>query len=187
MITVTINSRPKQIPTTWEDIPWKDYCEMLEKGYLKDPVWVAAYLLGYDEGFPDGFDIDAIVFLSELLEFTRHPEEMLMVPYKSDASIANEPWSKFIAAQQALQASEGKITCGGKLVKIYTGEDIDQQPVTEALPKADFFLPFWLLTWRISRIWQTMRKTSPHKMRSMIKKAGTSMRTFLTSTVLPWI
>lgn len=142
MIKVKLNDVVYQLPTSWADITFEKYCTIVaaEDGNIIARLTAAS---GIPVELLDKLPLSSLTSLTEVLAYTDEPNAAYLFskPYENkEFNIGKENYSKIEEAKILLSKAEKPILAAAGIVKIYTGEDINNQPVTECLSKAGFFL-----------------------------------------------
>lgn len=143
MIHVKLNDKQYSFPTSWKDITFQRYVQLVcceEK-----LVWKrAAFMLGIDESLFNDMDVSQLIQLLSIIEFMDDTDFVygIATPYVNESfNIGHDTYGKLEQAKQALsKAGKHPIKAGAEIVNIYTGEDINAMPVIEVIAKCAFFL-----------------------------------------------
>lgn len=133
-----------QVPTSWNDVTWEMFIRLAKEddGTVESRI---AVLLDLDRELIDLIPADDVIKLIPVIHFiydtTAIQSEEIPEGYEG-WYIGHESWSKLEKAKQeiAKYKEENIIEAGREVVKIYTGEDIVDKPITEVLPLVNFFL-----------------------------------------------
>lgn len=150
-IQLTTNQKvlKKSIPTDWDDVTFKQYVELVnfDDGTIERRVSI---LLGIDFELVKTIPAVDIAGIIPLISFSfnfKKLEESNNVPeeYKN-FNIGQQSWSKLEECNQSIAKIEGKdsINAGADIVRIYTGRDINDEPITKVLGLVNFFLRSYL-------------------------------------------
>lgn len=148
-LTLTINAgagsgiaTEKQLPTCWDDVTWQDFVALSDIGFgphISTFLYANYYIAG-SRYIVTGLENEKMWLVQSILDFLQTPETMLTQVVTSKVNIKAESWGKLEKAKAANILAQGNLLkCGAELVRIYTGEEIKDKPVTLALPLADFF------------------------------------------------
>jgi len=147
MIEITLEDKVHQIRTSWNDVTYSGYVEMLKN---LDKTWMKrlSVYTGIDEDVLNKMTINQICLFIETVGFMESLEtvDAFTIGYESDIQISELEYWKLEKAKQLLQASNGYIV-GAEIVDLYTsdkdgngGTNINDMPVTQAIGMVSFFL-----------------------------------------------
>jgi hypothetical protein len=136
MIEVKLNGESINIPTSWEDVPFKNYIKMLS---ATNNIEILNSITGIDKETLLQLAPDAFGTLFMLISFTNEaPPATLTTPIPFD--IGKESYGKIEVAKAKINAAEKPFMVLIDLLKLYTGVDYSDRPTTEANPIGAFFL-----------------------------------------------
>jgi hypothetical protein len=142
MIKVKAAEKVYQVPTSWADITFEKYCQVVaheDKGIIERLETISSIPAEVLNQLP----FSSLTSLIDVVAFSDKPEAAYAfadVYENKDFSIGKESYDKVEEARMLLSKAEKPILAAAGIVKIYTGEDISQQPLTACLAKAGFFL-----------------------------------------------
>lgn len=132
---IRINSTTYDIPTNYSQVKFKDFAQAKTEGMSLENK------LSYQTGIPSDILTNLpyagiTKFISALEFWDSEPE--FYEPWESDIEVGNEHYVKLEQSRAALQGNKwlGII----EVVRIYTGKDISESKVTQAMGYAAFFL-----------------------------------------------
>jgi len=147
MVITKINGVEYEIPSSWNDITHKKYCEILS---FKEEDFIAkmALFTSVPKEILNKMKLDQFFALMDIVMFLDDLESVVAFGYgyTSDVKISDEPYWKIEKCKQLLK-SETPFTVSAEIVNLYTsdkdgngGEVIDELPITKTIGKAAFFL-----------------------------------------------
>lgn len=147
MIEIILEDKVKQIRTSWNDVTYSGYVEMLKN---LDKSWMKRLSIytGIGEDVLNKMTINQICLFIETVGFMESLEtvDAFTIGYESDVQVSEMEYWKLEKAKQLLKESNGYIV-GAEIVDLYTsdkdgngGTNINDMPVTQAIGIVAFFL-----------------------------------------------
>jgi hypothetical protein len=136
MITATLIDKQINIPTSWHDVPFKNYIKFLD---CEDSISQAETLLELEKGTLSKINSQGLSAILMAMSFMSEPPEA----YNSELSkinIAKESYGKLEMAKSILMRVEKPYMALIDIVKIYMDIDYSDRPTSVAYPLAVFFL-----------------------------------------------
>lgn len=150
MTEIKLNDTAYQIRTSWNDVTFKDYCEIV-KAKGKSFSETVAIFTGIPGITTMHLSLSQLSIICDLVSFMDDPDTVyaFAVSYTSDITIGEQPYWKVEKAKQLLKGNPNPITVAAEIVEMYTGDkdgeggiDIRNKPVTEVMGMAAFFLTY---------------------------------------------
>lgn len=149
----TTGPEKMDVPTSWGEVSFSKYCDLLENDNATLPRRISI-MLGIPEteveSLPAGVAISIGNCLSFISDMAPIREAGAVIPVGFEKfDVGFESWGKYEDAQKVLATYHDKTEytrAAVEIVKIYTakgdepGRDISNEPVTEVLGLATFFL-----------------------------------------------
>ena len=136
MIEAKINGEIVNIPTSWEDVPMKNYIKMLS---ATNNIEILNSITGIDKELLLQLAPDAFGTLFMLISFTNEPPNA-QAPTDLKFDIGKESYGKIEVAKAKINAAEKAYTVILDIIKLYTGVDYSERPTNEANAVGAFFL-----------------------------------------------
>jgi hypothetical protein len=139
MIDFKINSTTYKIKTRWQEITWSQYCELVVADSIEKKLEVCT---GIPNELIKEIPFESLSMICSLIQFIDTHEELHLIskPYTAEISVAMESYGKLERSKLAINNAENPMQSGAKVVEIYTGEKINDKPVTEVFNMVTFFL-----------------------------------------------
>lgn len=142
MITIVVDGKEYAVPTGWEQINFSRYSEIVAAQTKSIEHRLSAF-----SGIPitevGKLSFEQAQVLMHMTDFM-HGWELAAIystKYSDELNIGHRSYNDIEKAKQAIsKAKTQHVLCGAELVKIYYGEDISQQPITDCLGKV-----LWLM------------------------------------------
>ena len=136
MIESKINGASVMIPTSWRDVPFKNYLAYLD---AETNIDKAAALTGISKDTLTQLEPSGFGTLFMVLSFMNDAPPAYY-DNTDGFDIAKESYGKIETAKALIAAAKKPHHAIIEVVKIYTGKDISDAPTSEANPIAAFFL-----------------------------------------------
>ena len=142
--TLSGTEESKSIPTSWRDITWKKYAEYMGMTFDNE-IKRLAYFTGIDEDIL----LNNALFLSSMIEtcaFIWHPEflteyETLVPDYVRKINVSKSDWGKYESARASISRHQENVYASvAEILKMYLDMNVNEQPVTDVIGQATFFL-----------------------------------------------
>lgn len=142
MIELLLNKKPIQIPSSWNDITYAKYCDIVKAGELSLIDRLKVYT-GLQADVINKLTLETLSRLSEIVGFMDRPEDVavLATPYKGKENIETAAYWKLEKAKLIIKERGNPLFAGVDVVKLYTGDDIADKPILSVYDQACFFLP----------------------------------------------
>lgn len=149
MIEIKLNNTPYQLPASWNDVTYAKYCDIVTAQTESLSKRLSVYT-GIDEATINQMKLKSLNMLADITEFLDSPDDVhdFAMPFESEINIAHESYGKLEQAKQAIQNKPHPIIGAAEVIKIYTGEDINEQPITKAISQVAFFLLSLQRSWK---------------------------------------
>lgn len=148
MIEVKVCDKIYNIRSSWMDVTYKQYCEIL---LAQDLSWSKRLHIytGIEEKILARMKLNGLTYLLDAVSFMDDPDTVneFAFPYESDLKIGHETYGKLEQAKQALTNAAHPMLAAGEVVNIYTGEDIAEKKVTDVMGCIAFFLSALESSW----------------------------------------
>lgn len=159
MIQLTVAGSSYSVPTSWRDITYKTYCDIIKfEGSNNDFI---ALLSGIPSTTLQNVDEKSMLMLSELLIFTTDRsflDRLNYIPENLEQfSIAREEWNKLEKAKQEIQRHKHYICAAAGIIKIYFGKDITNEPIYKVWGQINFVLS------EINKFFEKYKRLSEHE------------------------
>jgi hypothetical protein len=136
MIEAKINGEIVNIPTSWEDVPFKNYIKMLS---ASTNIEILNSITGIDKELLLQLAPDAFGTLFMLISFTNEPPNA-QPPKDLKFDIGKESYGKIEVAKAKINAAEKPYLIILDIIKLYTGVDYSDRSTNEANGVGAFFL-----------------------------------------------
>lgn len=138
---VTIFDKKYNIPTSWADVPYKKYIELMEVESLDKQLQILTGITDEDLSRLSAGQKGGLLML---ISFTSEaPDIYTSKDYKE---IGKDTYGKLESAKIALQKVDKPYKAILDILKIYTGEDMSEEPTSIVAPIGAFFLLNCLLS-----------------------------------------
>lgn len=124
------------VPTNWSMVKFKDFAAFHDTGISLSKK--LSYQTTIPEEILSNLRCADLIRILEVIQFTEGLPEFFE-PVELKTEVGNEQYIKMEQSRRALQ-NGNQWTAAIEIVKIYTGKDISELPVTEAYGYAVFFL-----------------------------------------------
>lgn len=152
MLKIKLNDTFYSIPSTWDDVTYKQFAESRNQPLEKRLSSQTQIPLEIISNLP----LATVKNLIDIVEFQdRLPEFFEQVSL--DIDVGNEHYIKMEQSRKALEENNEWVAAI-EITKLYTGKDISELPVTKAMGYAVFFLDRLRLSSKSTKASQT---TSP--------------------------
>lgn len=141
MIPITIGGESYIIPTSWRDITYKKFCEIIS--LTKDDNYIQ--LIEVVSNIPcntiEKLDEESLIILQKLLNFMQDFDTLndFNIP-TIDINIGKESWEKLIRCQNAMQGNDNVVCVAGEMLKVYCGKVINDIPITECFGDINYII-----------------------------------------------
>lgn len=148
MIELTINNKPFQIKTNWNEVTFDQYLEIVKAKNISFADRISVY-----SGIPlDLVNQMKLSQMDEVCDFVSFMEnfetiDAFAMAYESGLTVSEQPYWKIEKVKQLLKGNTNPILIGAEVVDIYTsdadgngGIKINDKPVTEVIGMCAFFL-----------------------------------------------
>jgi len=148
MTEVKINEVAYAVPTSWNDVTFKEYCDVIRAKGKPLSERLSCYS-GIPIEIVDKLNLTQLNYLLGCLEFMDSPDTLdaFVMAYESKIEIGEEMYWRVENAKQVIQKVDVPMLAGAEVVKIFTadedgngGEDISNEPVTKVIGRVAFFL-----------------------------------------------
>lgn len=141
MIEITVNGEKKMLPSSWRDITWAKYCEVLSAMKLPVHERMAVYT-GLPVETLTALTVRAFAALCEAVDFMENhgilPE--LATPFSSDLNIGADTYGKIEACRQKATNDISPMLAGALICDKYLGEEIKDANVLDVYNKVHVFI-----------------------------------------------
>lgn len=189
---------PVKVPTSWNDITQKKYCELLDLGdgfTEKDIIKRISVLCEIEEENILLLDNSFVERLASMIMFSYDASILAEfnippVEYK-DFKIGKQKYGAMVKVRQAFKkirkSKKHDFNLTATLVREYTGEEIEEKPIPEVIGLCNFFLirslPS-LIDTPHSEIININRKKSKLGLRSLVKRMATFLQSITSQEVV---
>ena len=136
MIEAKLNGELINIPTSWDDVPFKNYIKYLS---ATNNIEILNSITGIDKETLLQLAPDAFGTLFMLISFVNEPPNAHQ-PTDMKFDIGKESYGKIEVAKAKINAAEKPYTIILDIIKLYTGVDYSERPTNEANAIGAFFL-----------------------------------------------
>lgn len=142
MIDIKISETVYPVPTSWNDVTFLKYCDIVkchEEHFIKR---LSVYS-GIEIETLNKLTYQGILELAAAVQFMDTPDDIdgFAIGYESELNIGHESYEKLEASKQAIQKNPDlPLKAAIEVIKFYTEEDISNKPITQAIGQAVFFL-----------------------------------------------
>lgn len=151
MIKTIISKTEYPIPSSWNDVTFLKYCDVVMAHELPFMNRLSVYT-GIDLEVLNKLTFGGLQHLIETTAFMDSPDDIMAFAegYESSINIGHETYGKMEASKQAIQKAKIPLLGAVETVKQYTKEDISELPITKTIGQAVFFLKRLESLWRNS-------------------------------------
>jgi len=148
MTEVKINEVAYPVPTSWNDVTFAKYCDVIQSKGKPLSERLSCYS-GIPIEIVNKFTLSQNRCVSDFVEFMDFPDliDAFAMAYESKLVIGDEMYWRVENAKQVIQKATLPICAGAEVVKIFTadedgngGEEIGGEPVTKVIGRVAFFL-----------------------------------------------
>lgn len=136
MIEAKLNGEIINVPTSWDDVPMKNYIKMLS---AQNNIEILNSITGIDKETLLQLAPDAFGTLFMLISFVNEPPNA-QAPADLKFDIGKESYGKIEVAKAKINAAEKPYLIILDIIKLYTGVDYSERPTNEANGVGAFFL-----------------------------------------------
>ena len=140
MIELKINGKPYHIKTSFKEMTWGHFVAVISANNVLDRV---AILSGIEREIIEAMPLERLSELMGMVSYFDEVESVAIIAnkYQSDLVIGHETYGKLEQAKNQLKKHQANpMKAGAAIVKIYTGEDIENKPLLEVYGMVSFFL-----------------------------------------------
>lgn len=160
MIKTTISSIPHEIPSSWNDVTFLKYCDVV---MVHDQPFMnrLSVYTGIEVDVLNKLTFPGLQQLIETTAFMDNPDDVMAFAegYESEINIGHETYGKMETSKQAIQQAKIPLLGAVTMIKEYTGQDISNLPITKTIGQAVFFLTRLESLWRSSLDLMTTNQT----------------------------
>ena len=140
MIELKINGEIHSIPSNWKDISWAKYCDIVQ-AVEKPLIERVAVYTGLDIELLQRFTLSTFLNVCDMVAFCDDYTlvDSLAKPYQGELNVGAETYEKLENCKMAASKAANPITAGAKIIKEYTGEDINDRCVLDVYAQVMFF------------------------------------------------
>lgn len=133
MIVIRINDNEVQVPASWQDCTYRQCCDLIKAESIRQRIAMFA---------PGNLSKSSAELMADILVFTEFPEMALMyaVEFTEPLDIGERSYGDLEAAKLAIQANTNRLLSMGRLIQIYYGEDVSDQPLAVAIGKGAYIM-----------------------------------------------
>lgn len=136
MIEAKLNGQTIQIPTSWEDVPFKNYIKFLS---ATNNIEILNSITGIEKEVLLQLAPDAFGSMFMLISFVNEPPNAV-APADLKFDVAKDSYGKIEVAKAKINAASKPYEVVLDIIKLYTGVDYSDRPTPEANGVGAFFL-----------------------------------------------
>lgn len=140
MIKTTISKTEYNLPSSWNDVTFLKYCDVVMAQGEPFMNRLSVYA-GIESDILNKLTFNGIAEIANIVSFMDSPDDVNSFQYLYDGAIqvGHETYGKMIISQQAIKKAKTPLFGAVVMVKQYTGEDISHEPITKCIGKALYF------------------------------------------------
>lgn len=140
MTPIKIGGESYSIPTSWNDITYLKFCEIITFEQKEDN-----HILSIISGIPfttiKNIDSESLILLENLLNFTKDLDTLNEFSFVTiDVVVGKQSWEKLEMAKQAIAKKVNYMASAGDIIKIYCGRLIYDEPITKVWGDVQYIL-----------------------------------------------
>lgn len=144
MITIKIADKDYQVRTSWKDVTYSNFCDIISFEDEKDTYGFISVVSGIECNTLKNIDDESLLTIKNLISFVEDYSFLEKFNFVdadlSKFNIGNHSWYKLEKAKREITKHK-KVHCAmGAIIKIYLGEVINDKPIHKAWGKINFFL-----------------------------------------------
>ena len=136
MITAKFNGVDVNIPTSWSDVPYKNYISYTKTDHQIEQV---SCLIGIEKDKLEKLNSESLGAILMAMSFTTEEPSAYMAELNS-TDVGRESYGKIEMAKAILLGNEKPIDAVLPILKLYTGIDYTDMPTDIVHPLGAFFL-----------------------------------------------
>jgi len=141
MIELKINDKPYSIKTEWSEFSFKEYAALFK---IADKPLVEKISLysGLPIAIVNQLSLEQLSFVCEAISFIEQPENALIFAeaYSDELNIGKRTYKELEQSLIFIRNIGSPLAAIDKVVNVYYGEDISEQPLLKVLGKGEFIL-----------------------------------------------